>query len=193
MERTHGGRTALVLLDLMPVIVPELAGDAELLHRLATASVDARQVGVDVVHVRVAFRAGYPDLAPANKVFAAFTSHFDLTDSNPGTDIHPSLGRQDSDIVVLKKRVSAFAGSDLDIVLRSREVTALVLAGVTTSGAVLSTLRAAADLDYELTVLSDGCADTDAAVHELLLSSVFPMHAHVVATADWVTSLHGVG
>jgi nicotinamidase-related amidase len=56
---------------------------------------------------------------------------------------------------------------------------------------VLSTLRQAADLDYGLVVLADGCADPDDEVHRLLLAKVFPAHADVLTTADWAASLGG--
>lgn len=91
--------------------------------------------------------------------------------------------------MVTKKRVSSFAGSDLDMVLRSRGVTHLVLAGLATNGVVLSTLRQAADLDYGLTVLRDGCADPDEEVHQLLLVKVFPRQADVVTADEWIGQL----
>jgi nicotinamidase-related amidase len=91
--------------------------------------------------------------------------------------------------VVLKKRVSAFTGSDLDLVLRSRGITDLVLAGLATSGVVLSTLREAADRDYRLTVLADACADRDDEVHRVLLGKVFPRQAEVLTVADWAAGL----
>jgi nicotinamidase-related amidase len=65
----------------------------------------------------------------------------------------------------------------------------LVLAGIATSGVVLSTLRQAADLDYRLTVLADGCLDADPEVHRVLLEKVFPRQAEVVGIADWTASL----
>lgn len=69
--------------------------------------------------------------------------------ANPqATAIPDDVAPQDNDIVVTKRRVSAFAGSDLDILLRSQVIDHLVLTGVATSGVVLSTLRQAADLDY---------------------------------------------
>jgi nicotinamidase-related amidase len=181
------GRTALLLMDIMPVLVPAFGGDDAMLGRLADASAAARTADVDVVHVRVAFRDGYPDVAASNKVFVATVANLDFTDG-PGTETHPGLEARASDLVVLKRRVSAFAGSDLELLLRSRGVRNLVLAGVTTSGVVLSTLRAAADLDYRITVLSDGCADGDEEVHRLLLERVFPAHAEIVTTAEWAAS-----
>jgi nicotinamidase-related amidase len=92
-------------------------------------------------------------------------------------------------VVVSKRRVSAFAGSDLDMVLRAGGLHSLVLAGIATSGVVLSTLRQAADLDYRLTVLADGCLDADPGVHQVLLEKVFPRQAEVVSIADWLADL----
>jgi nicotinamidase-related amidase len=85
--------------------------------------------------------------------------------------------------------VERFAGSDLDMVLRAGGIHSLVLAGIATSGVVLSTLRQAADLDYRRTVLADGCLDADPDVHRVLLEKVFPRQAEVVAIADWVAGL----
>jgi nicotinamidase-related amidase len=90
--------------------------------------------------------------------------------------------------VVTKKRVSAFAGSDLETVLRRRAVDHLVLTGIATSGVVLSTLRQAADLDYRLTVLADGCLDGDPEVHRVLTEKIFPRQAEVSTVAGWVES-----
>jgi nicotinamidase-related amidase len=105
------------------------------------------------------------------------------------TQIHPALGPRAEDPVVLKKRVSAFAGSDLEVLLRSLEITHLVLTGIATSGVVLSTLREAADRDYELTVLSDACADADEEVHRMLTEKVFPRQAEVLSVAEWTSRL----
>jgi nicotinamidase-related amidase len=173
--------TALLLLDLMPVVTPAFGGDDALLSRLAVAAKAAKAAGVHVIHVRVAFRDGYPDVAPTNKVFSAVTAHYDFTESSPGTAPHPALQVEPGDILVTKRRVSAFAGSDLDLVLRSR--------AITTSGVVLSTLRQAADLDYRLVVLADGCADAEQHVHDVLIDSVFPAHADVVSIGAWTAAL----
>jgi nicotinamidase-related amidase len=88
-------------------------------------------------------------------------------------------------VVVTKKRVSAFAGSDLELVLRAHDVDSLVLAGIATSGVVLSTVREAADRDYRLTVLEDLCLDADEEVHRVLTGKVFPRQAEVIAADDW--------
>jgi nicotinamidase-related amidase len=104
---------------------------------------------------------------------------------DPAVEPHPRLMRGKGEVVVTKKRISAFAGSDLDVVLRSRDVTHLVIAGIATSGVVLSTVRDAADRDYELTVLEDLCLDSDDEVHRVLTTKVFIRQADVIVAADW--------
>src|SRR5262249_51519108 len=93
------------------------------------------------------------------------------------------------DIIVTKRRVSAFTGSDLEVVLRAQGLSHLVLSGISTSGVVLSTLREAADKDYQLTVLSDSCADGDEEVHRILLTKIFPRQAEVITTETWRETL----
>jgi len=92
---------------------------------------------------------------------------------------------------VTKLRVSAFAGSDLEVILRSRRIDTLVLSGIATSGVVLSTLRAAADMDYRLVVLSDACVDADPEVHRVLMEKIFPRQAEVLTVDEWARTLPG--
>ena len=92
--------------------------------------------------------------------------------------------------MVTKRRVSAFSGSDLEVVLRAQDISHLALCGIATSGVVLSTLREAADKDYQLTVLADCCVDSDEEVQRVLLTKVFPRQAEVIEVAAWRTKLH---
>ncbi|MFF4321384.1 isochorismatase family protein [Streptomyces sp. NPDC001568] len=74
--------------------------------------------------------------------------------------------------------------ADLDQQLREHGITTLVVSGISTSGAVLSTVIDAVDRDYRLYVLSDGVADPDTEVHDVLLHRVFPSRAHVIDTTE---------
>ncbi len=121
----------------------------------------------------VAFRKGYAEINPNNKAFSQFKS-YGLNLEIENTTVAQQVAPQAGEVTILKKRFSAFAGSDLEVVIRSLGVQHLVLTGFSTSGVVLSTVREAADKDYKLTVLSDGCADPDAEVHEVLTKKVFP-------------------
>jgi nicotinamidase-related amidase len=181
--------TALLVMDVQQSIVDRFAEDEGYLARLATAVEAARGAGIRVIYVTVAFRAGYPEVSERNKSFAAISGTGRFTEGDPGSAIHPAVAPESGDVIVTKRRVSAFAGSDLEHVLRAGDIDSLVLAGIATSGVVLSTLRQAADLDYRLTVLADGCLDSDAEVHRVLLEKVFPRQADVVRVADWTASL----
>lgn len=191
MSQDQNRSKALLLMDLMPIVVPAFGGDDALLERLAKAADAARRCGVTIIHVRVYFRDGFPEVSGTNKIFGAVIQNFDFTESNTETDVHSAVAPQDGDILVTKRRVSAFTGSDLDVVLRARGIRSLVLSGVATSGVVLSTLRQAADLDFGLTVLSDGCADGDADAHRILIENIFPSQADVTTTDSWISSLGG--
>jgi nicotinamidase-related amidase len=181
--------TALLIMDVQQGIVARFADDSGYLPRLAGAADAARAAGIRVIYVTVAFRDGYPEVSPRNKSFSAIAGSGRFTDSDPGTDIHPAVVPGPEDLIVTKLRVSAFAGSDLEVLLRGGGITSLVLTGIATSGVVLSTLRQAADLDYQLTVLADGCLDGDPEVHRVLTEKVFPRQAAVNTVADWVAGL----
>jgi nicotinamidase-related amidase len=180
---------SLLLMDLQGSVLARFPDHkSELLSVLSGAAAAARAAGIPVIHVRIAFRDGTPEISRHNRVFAAHAGASTLLEGAGATAIDPALGPEPGDIVVTKKRVSAFSGSDLQLILRSLEVRSLVLAGIATSGVVLSTVREAADLDYELTVLRDGCVDADPEVHRVLLDKVFPRQASVISTAEWIST-----
>jgi nicotinamidase-related amidase len=140
--------------------------------------------------VRVAFRPGYPEAAEANLSFGAISQAGDaLAENHPATEVHAALHPLPDQPVIVKRRVSAFSGSDLDVLLLAAAADTLVLAGIATSGVVLSTLRQAADLDYRLVVLADACADPEPEVHRVLTEKIFPHQALVNDTDEWIETL----
>lgn len=177
---------ALLVMDVQKSIVDRFGDDAGYLPRLRTAIDAAAGAGIPVIYVAVGFRAGFPEISTRNKTFGAIRANAAFSGADMA--IHPDIAPRPEDVVVTKKRVSAFAGSDLDMVLRAGEIDGLVLTGIATSGVVLSTLRQAADLDFALTVLSDGCLDADPEVHRVLTEKVFPRQAEVVTVNEWVKS-----
>ncbi|MFF3573910.1 cysteine hydrolase family protein [Nocardia jiangxiensis] len=184
------GTTALLVMDFQVGIVGSFGDTPPAAVAAASSAVTAaRKAGIPVVFVRVAFRPGYPEISPRNQNFSALPGYGDVFhEGAPTTALVAELGATDADPVVVKRRVGAFA-SDLAQVLGGLDATHLVLAGLTTSGVVLSTVRDASDRDYELTVLSDACADPDEAVHRVLVDTVFPTQAQVVTVAEWAAKL----
>ena len=190
MSSSSGSRPVLLLMDFQHGIV-ENVGSPSVIDAADRAAKAARAAGIPVMFVRVAFRPGYPEIAESNASFSAVAAQAgdSFTQDHPGTQVHASLTPLDGEPVILKRRVSAFTGSDLEVLLRGAEADTLILAGISTSGVVLSTVRQAADLDYRLTVLADACADPDEEVHRVLTEKVFPRQALVTTTDEWIASL----
>lgn len=159
----------------------------ELLERAGSVLAAARAAQIPIVHIVVQFRPGHPEIADRG-LFQMVKGMNGLVEGTDGAAIHSAVAPQESDVVVTKRRVSAFAGSDLDCVLRGSGRTHLVLLGVATSGVVLSTVRAASDLDYDMHVVSDCCADGDAEVHACLIDKIFPRMAPSVTAAEFIAA-----
>jgi len=182
-------KTVLLIMDYQQALVERLANEA-LISAASRAVGAAREKGIPVMFVRVAFRPGFPEVASSNSIFGGITQAGDaMYQDSPTTQIYEALEPRDSEPVVLKRRVSAFSGSDLDVLLRAAKAEHLVLAGIATGGVVLSTVRQASDLDFKLTVLEDACADPDPEVHRVLNEKIFPRMATITSTDDWIASL----
>jgi nicotinamidase-related amidase len=182
-------RPVLLLMDFQHGIVERIA-DAAVVQAADRAAAAARAAGIPVMFVRVGFRPGYPEAVASNLSFGRLSQAGDsMTQDHPATQVHAAISPQPDEPVIIKRRISAFSGSDLDVLLRGAGANALVLGGISTSGVVLSTVRQAADLDYRLTVLADACADPDPEVHRVLTEKVFPKQALVTTTDEWIAGL----
>lgn len=165
-------------------VFPEGAGRQEFARAAGSLLAFAQRAGIPVVRVDVAFRDGYVDVAPSNAYFSGVKAAGRLLESSQETGPMRELAQAVADAPrVVKRRIGAFA-SDLEWVLRGLGRSQLLLAGLITRGAVLSTACQAADLDYRVVVVADACADTDAEVHRTLVGSVLPLRGQVVSLAQ---------
>ena len=182
-------RSAVLIMDYQPAILRLLqAGKDPLTAKAQNALTKAREAGLRIIYVNVALREGYPEVSERNKRFSAIKKSQFL---KPGAECEPdpSVPPGPNDVLVQKRRFSAFTGSDLHVVLRAMNVTNLILFGVSTSGVVLSTVREAGDADYEMTIIKDLCADGDAALAEVLFEKVFPVQAAVITSEEFLQAL----
>ncbi|MFE6664847.1 isochorismatase family cysteine hydrolase [Streptomyces sp. NPDC057697] len=181
--------TALLVMDIQNGVASRIL-DPEYLPRVARAIAAARHADVPVIHVGIGFRPGHPEVHPRNKTFAALPKDA-FVHKDPAVGFHPAVAPAPGEATVFKNRVNAFAGNDLHQILAAGGVGHLVLAGIATGGVVLSTACLVADLDYRLTVLADGCADPDPALHHLLVEKVFARRGEVPSVDEWARSLPG--
>jgi nicotinamidase-related amidase len=178
--------TALLILDFQ-VGIGDQPYAKSTAQRAAAALKAGRAGGLPVVFSKVKFRAGYRDIADSNKAFALIKMKnlFPPDASKLISILQPGH----DEIVVDKDRFCAFSGNDLKEVLRSGGIKHLVMAGVATSGVILSTFTLAADEDYGITILSDACADLKAGLRQELMRNLYPRSAKVLTVDQWIASL----
>ncbi|WP_029288633.1 isochorismatase family protein [Cellulomonas sp. HZM] len=180
--------SALVVIDLQRGIVaaptvPHTA--AEVVERTARLADAFRAAGRLVVLVRVSRAAdgadgahGRTERGPA----AARAEGWDV--------IVDELAGHPQDVVVTKRNWGAFYGTDLDLQLRRRGITQVVLTGIATSMGVESTARAAHEHGYHVTLVTDAMADMVGTSHERAVEAIFPRLGET-GTTDEVLALVG--
>ncbi|GAA2924244.1 hydrolase [Streptomyces mexicanus] len=176
-------RTALVVIDLQAGIVgaPTVPyPGSEVVARSVELADAFRARDLPVVLVRVSFAADFGDVPPGRTDTAAAGG------SRPeGWDvIVPELAGHPGDIHVTKHNWGAFHGTDLDVQLRRRGVTQIVLTGIATSIGVESTARAAHEHGYHVTLATDAMSDLDADAHANSVARIFPRLGETGTTAE---------
>ena len=165
------GKTAIISMDWQKRQLSNFteAFQEEIMARANTVLAKTRQKKIMVINVEV--RRG---------------------ERTPETEIHPAMVPQPGEALLTKSRVGPFSTTNLDEILKNKGIETLVLMGLRTSGCILSTVRWAADIDYQLVVISDCCADQDDEVHRVLMEKVLPWQATVVTSQDFLQALDGI-
>lgn len=173
-------KTALVLIDLQRglAMIPTITPIADVVANAARLADAFRAAGLPVVLVTVSFS---PDGADRLNTRAEIPFRAMSTDPSFAALI-PDLGPKPGDILITKRQWSAFYGTELDLQLRRRGVTGIVMAGVATSIGVDSTARSAHERGYNLSFASDAMTDLDPAAHEHALKKIFPRIGEVDTT-----------
>ena len=179
--------TALVLIDLQRGITamptqPHSAGDV--IANAARLAVAFRAAGAPVITVRVApstdggdvLRTDVDEPREPRQTPADFA------------EIVPQI-RAERDIVVTKRQWGAFYGTDLDLQLRRRHMTTIVLGGISTNMGVESTARAAQEHGYHLVLVEDAMSARTAQDHAFAITRIFPKIGRLASTSDVLAAL----
>ena len=180
--------TALLLIDLQNEVLDPaggLAGDfpaaaVPMLAAIRSLVGWARAHEVPVVWVRLAFRAGHVDAVRDSMSRTRGT----LLEGSWGAELVDGLGRLPDDVVITKKRPSAFFDTDLAIVLRGLGVERVVVGGVSTNWAVESTVREGHSRDLRMVVVREAVGTPYTELHEPSLRSMATVFASVVPLAQ---------
>ena len=178
-------KTALVLIDLQQGIVgmpraPHAAD--EVVRRAAELGRAFAAAGATIVRVRVAFAADFADQlklpvdAPMQRPPGGLPADW--------SDFVPEIAALPKVIEITKRQWSAFHGTELDLQLRRRRITTIVLAGIATNFGVESTARDAWQHNYAVVIAEDATTSVDAELHRLAIEKILPRIARVRSTAE---------
>jgi nicotinamidase-related amidase len=175
--------TALILIDLQKGIVARqfapYSGDAVLAKGKELAR-RFRVAKAPVVLVNVAFAPDFSDAlkAPVDQPMQAPPGGF----PEDWSELADGLAEA-SDLKVTKRQWGAFYGTDLDLQLRRRGVTTVVIGGIATNMGVESTARAAHEHGYAVVLAEDAATSLSAEMHAAAFEHIFP-HLGRVAKVD---------
>jgi nicotinamidase-related amidase len=177
-------KTALVVIDLQNAVAAlpgEPYATADVINRTVELADAFRKRDLPVVLVRVSFSADGGD-RPTGRT----EQQGRVTGTPPagGDQIVDQLAGHPEDLIVTKRNWGAFHGTDLDVHLRRRGITQIVLTGVATSIGVESTARAAFEHGYHVTLATDAMTDLAAESHEHSLTRIFPRLGESGTTAE---------
>ena len=126
----------------------------------------ARAAGLRVGFVRVGFSPDYRECPANSPIFSNARKNGIFKLGEWGTQVHPDLGQQSTDLDIIKHRVSPFHGTNLDLILRNHGVRRIYCSGISTNAVVQAAIREGHDRDYEMVLLEDCCCALSAEEHE---------------------------
>ncbi len=156
-----------------------------------------RKRSIPIVYLRIAYRnrnladvpAGVCRKRFAEDLYDANGRQYELYYDHPASQIDIRLKPEPEDIVIEKTSSGAFCSSDLDVVLRSRNIARLVFSGGLTDGCVESTIREAFDRGYLCTLLEDACITSRKELHDASVAAIRNYFGWVTTTADFLKKI----
>lgn len=176
-------RTALFLMDFQNDIVAKggalAPSEDDALDRIAAAIAAAsaaanaaRAAGIPVIHIAVGRKSGDPPQNPHMPIQKFIAQANVLVEGSDGFAFHPNARPQIGETVIVKRSVSAFAGTELAPLLQGQSIDTVVLCGFATHMVVVATARDAADRGYRVIVLEDCCASGGLERHKAALENI---------------------
>jgi nicotinamidase-related amidase len=194
-------KTALLLLHWQNDFAASGSKIAGVLERMAAAHLiehtqavlkASREKGMLVIFVNGTHRPGYPEVParPSPLMIPLIESGFVIR-GTWGAEVIDQLKPQDDEIIVHNSSTSAFCYTDLDLILRNKGITNLVLSGMATYWIVESTARDGANRGYFIYTLKDCCIGSSDEMHNWTLTNILPLLGIVLDSKAYIAALQG--
>ncbi|WP_044042868.1 isochorismatase family cysteine hydrolase [Caballeronia insecticola] len=179
-------KTALIVMHYQTDILKLFSSVAPVLLDNTRALCDAaRAKKLGIYFAKIHFSPGYPEVSPLNrngqgiKQLGLFTHD----------EIAPELGQTSTEPLIIAHRASVFFGTGLEAMLSAQGIDTLIMAGIASTGVVLSSVAYASDADFRLFTVKDCCYDPDQIVHDHLFATAFDSRTNVLSLADALSLL----
>ncbi len=160
------------------------------LEKTAAVLKASREAGITVIYVNIAYRPGFPELKkPTYPLIESIQERGAFLRGTWDADVPDELKPESSDIIIINFDSSAFSHTDLDCILRAKDIKQLFLAGIATNWIVESTTRYGAELGYDIVVLEDCCQGFTDELHEFAITQTLPYYAVVMKSPDFIADL----
>ena len=149
------GRTALLDVDLQNIFVKGTPDGLEIVDRINRLAARCREAGILVIHTRHVLRPDGSNTGVLGEVAPAVKERGFLYEGSETAELHPAVVVDPHDVLLNKPRFGAFHGTDLEVILRSRGIDTLIVAGIETNVCCDTTAREANARDFRVLFLSD--------------------------------------
>jgi nicotinamidase-related amidase len=167
--------------------------DTGMLDRSKAVAEEARRAGATVVHAPITFAEGYGELGDPDAVYGILKGVLDsgaFVKGSWGAAICDDMAPQEGDIVVEGKRgLDTFATTNLDFILRSRDIKTVALGGFLTNCCVESTMRTAYEKGYDVITLTDCTAATSDEEQRVAVARDYPMFSRPMTGSEFTAAL----
>lgn len=155
-----------------------------LLNKLQKIIAAAHAANVCVIYVNNVFEKGYPELGARTLPILAGCRDVGGMMNDWGGAVADPIKPTEEDLVIINKNTSAFSYTNLDQVLRAKEIKQLILTGVATNFVVDSTARYGSELGYDIIVPQDGCVSFTDEMHDFEMKYNLPQFCQEITTVD---------
>lgn len=196
-------QTAIVLLELqndflspegkLYPMVEAVLSRYDVVANLNRMISSGRAAGATIVHTPIRFSADYREMGPAPYgIMKVVKDSGALVHGTWGGSIAPFIDHADEDLVIDgKSSIDAFAGTNLEYVLRARGINRIVLAGQLTNICIESTMRSAYDRGYDVVAVTDATSTIGLEQYRISVENNWPMFSRPMDHRQVIASLQG--